>query len=52
MHKFKNKIYFNENEMMAELPPSMANSIAEHMYGDILRKMPLFRGLGKAIDAL
>lgn len=49
IHKFKNKVYFNEEEMLAELPPSMSNQIAEHMYGDILRECPLFRGLGDSV---
>lgn len=49
IHKFKNKVYFNEQEMLAELPPSMSNQIAEHMYGSILRECPLFRGLGTSV---
>eukprot|EP01046_Picozoa_sp_COSAG06_P066292 COSAG06_NODE_16660_length_988_cov_1.312711_1_plen_284_part_01 len=49
IHRFKNKVYFNEQEMMAELPPSMSNQIAEHMYGSIMRECPLFRGLGESV---
>ena len=49
MHRFKNKIYFNEQDMMAELPPSMSNQVAEHMYGSIMRNCPLFRGLGTPV---
>lgn len=49
MHRFKNKIYFNEQEMMAELPPSMSNQVAEHMYGSTMRNCPLFRGLGTPV---
>ena len=38
---------FNEAEILEELPPALGGDIALFLYGDILKGLPIFRGLGE-----
>ena len=38
---------FNEAEILAELPPALGGDIALFLYGDILKGLLIFRGLGE-----
>jgi len=48
-HKFKDSTTFNEEELLADLPPSMASNLMEKLYGKYVSDVPYFRGLDQVI---
>ena len=40
---------FNEAEILEELPPALGGDIALFLYGEILKGLPIFRGLGNEV---
>jgi hypothetical protein len=48
-HKFKDSTTFNEEQLLAELPPAMASNLMEKLYGKFVSDVPYFRGLDQTI---
>eukprot|EP01043_Picozoa_sp_COSAG02_P020973 COSAG02_NODE_1052_length_14953_cov_6.064023_2_plen_907_part_00 len=48
-HKFKDSTTFNEEQLLAELPPAMASNLMEKLYGKFVADVPYFRGLDQTI---
>eukprot|EP01043_Picozoa_sp_COSAG02_P023529 COSAG02_NODE_1260_length_13563_cov_28.883764_3_plen_1060_part_00 len=48
-HKFKDSTTFDEEKLLADLPPAMASGLMDKLYGQFINDVPYFRGLDKVI---
>ena len=48
-HKFKDSTTFDEEKLLADLPPAMASALMDKLYGQYIADVPYFRGLDKVI---
>jgi CRP-like cAMP-binding protein len=48
-HKFKDSTTFDEEKLLADLPPAMASALMDKLYGQYIADVPYFRGLDQVI---
>lgn len=48
-HKFKDNTVFDEQELLEDLPPTMASHLMYTLYGKLVRNLPYFRDLDEAV---
>jgi hypothetical protein len=48
-HKYKDSTTFDEEELLAQLPPEMGGKVMDQLYGSFVREIPYFKGLDFAI---
>lgn len=48
-HKFKDSTAFDQEEMLKLLPPDVSNKLIDKLYGDFIRSVPYFKGLGAPV---
>ena len=49
-HKYKDSTTFDEEKLLADLPPAMASALMDKLYGQYIADVPYFRGLDKVIQ--
>ena len=48
-HKFKDNTVFDEQELLEDLPPTMASHLMYTLYGKLVSNLPYFRDLDEAV---